>query len=170
MFNIIQLYPATFINLIDIFSSLEPPFDILWMYISVFLVSSVKFAVAVLVALGNPKFNWVEIVLTAGGGAIFGSYIFLYFGERISKWVRENFKRSKPMSFANRRRILKIWKRYGLAGVAFLAPVLSPMISVGIAVSFQEKPRKILFAMIISILAWTMFAATFREVLLSFMK
>ena len=170
MFNFIQLFPTTFITLIDAFASLEPPFDVLWMYVSVFLISAVKFAVAVLIALGNPKFNWIEIVATAGGGAIVGSYIFLYFGARISEWVKNNFKRSKPMSFANRRRIVKVWKRYGLAGVAFLSPILSPMISVGIAVSFQEKPRKIMIAMITSILGWTMFAATFRQLLLSFMQ
>ena len=170
MLNLTLLFPAKFLTLIDIFSGLEPPFDMLWMYASVFLISSVKFAVAALIALGNPKFNWLEIVLTAGGGAIAGTYIFVYFGKRLSDWAKSNFKRSKPMSFANRRRIYKVWKRYGLAGVAFLAPFLSPMISVGIAVSFQEKPRKILVAMIISILGWSMFMATFREVLVSLIK
>ena len=112
----------------------------LWMYLSVFLIATIKFAVAALITMGNPKFNFIEIILTAGGGAIAGSYIFVYFGKRIEKWIRENFTRSKPMSFANRRKIYKIWHRYGLPGVAFLAPFISPMVSIGVAVAFQEKP------------------------------
>ncbi|MEZ4828412.1 MAG: hypothetical protein R3C61_19290 [Bacteroidia bacterium] len=140
------------------------------MYISVFLVASVKFAVAALIAMGNPRFDFWEIILTAGGGAIAGSVIFVYFGTQIKRWVKNNFKRSTPTSFARRRQIYKIWKRYGLPGVAFLAPIISPMISIGIAVSFGEKPRKILAAMTISILGWSTVMATFKEVILALIR
>lgn len=149
---------------------LEAPFDMLWMYLSVFLIATIKFAVAALIAMGNPKFNFFEIILTAGGGAIAGSYIFVYFGKRIEKWIRENFTRSKPMSFANRRKIYKIWHRYGLPGVAFLAPFISPMVSIGVAVAFQEKPRRILIAITTSILLWSIVLASFKEIILSLLR
>lgn len=149
---------------------LEFHFEMIWVYLSVFLVASVKFAVAALIAMGNPKFDFWEIILTAGGGAIAGSFVFVYFGTQIKKWIKANFKRSTPTSFARRRQIVKIWKRYGLPGVAFLAPLISPMISIGIAVSFGEKPRRIITAMCVSILSWTLVMATFKEVILAMIR
>ncbi|MDX2247083.1 MAG: hypothetical protein SF052_09925 [Bacteroidia bacterium] len=149
---------------------LDLNFEMIGMYLSVFLIASIKFAVAALIAMGNPHFSFWEIILTAGGGAIAGSVIFVYFGTQIKRWVKANFKRSTPTSFARRRQIYKIWKRYGLPGVAFLAPLISPMVSIGIAVSFGEKPRKILLAMCISIIGWSVILATFKEVILAIIR
>ncbi|MDX2283021.1 MAG: hypothetical protein NW241_02620 [Bacteroidia bacterium] len=132
-------------------------------YVSVALISSVKFLIAVIVALGNQDFGFWDIIISAGGGAILGSVVYTYFGTEIRKWVQRTFRRSKPMSITRRRFIVKVWRRWGLFGVAFLAPIISPMASIGIAVSFQEPPRRILLYMTVSILAWSVLLAAFRE-------
>ena len=130
-------------------------------YVTVALLSSVKFTVGVGVALAKNYGFW-EIIIFAGGGAWLGSVIITYFGNQIRKWLERQFN-SKPKSFAYRRRIYKLWKRYGLTGVAFLAPILSPPVSIGIAVSFHEKPTKIILYMTISLLFWVLLFASMKE-------
>ena len=73
------------------------------------------------------------------------------------------------MSFGKRRKLYSIWKKYGLTGVSFLSIVISPMISVGIAVSFQENPRKIILWNSLSIGFWSLVFASFREVIVGFL-
>jgi hypothetical protein len=52
-------------------------------------------------------------------------------------------------------------------GVALLSPLISPMISIGVAYSFQEKPRRILLYVGGCIVFWSVIFASFREVILS---
>ncbi|MDP5168636.1 MAG: hypothetical protein NWR72_00200 [Bacteroidia bacterium] len=137
-------------------------------YASVFFLSMLKFLVALLTAAANPRFGFWEVVIPAGAGALLSVVIYTMFGTQIRLWVQRNFKRKKSMSFARRRQIFSIWKKYGLIGISFLSIVLSPMISVGIAVSFQEDPRKIIFWNSLSIVFWTFMFATFRELVVGF--
>ncbi|MEO0472826.1 MAG: hypothetical protein AAF206_24635 [Bacteroidota bacterium] len=134
-------------------------------YISVALLSAVKFFWALISAL-ILDFNFAELMIFGAGGAIVGCWVFAYFGTEISKWIRKRFPRRKPMSFKRRRRIVKLWKAYGLLGVAVLVPVISTMIGVGIAVSFQEKPRRIMVYMSISVIVYTILVAVFRDAVL----
>ena len=134
----------------------------LLLYVSVALLSAVKFFWALISAIGL-GFNFTELFVTGAGGAILGCWVFAYFGTEISKWIRKRFPRRKSMSFKRRRRIVKLWKKYGLLGVAVLVPVISSMVSVGIAVSFQEKPRRIMLYMSVSIILYTILVAVFRD-------
>ncbi|GAB4424537.1 MAG: hypothetical protein OHK0039_41800 [Bacteroidia bacterium] len=139
-------------------------------YVSIGLVSSIKFLLAVIVAMGTPGFGFWDIMISAGGGALLGAVVFAYFGAQIRNWLCSRFKIGKPVSYARRRRIYGIWKRYGLPGVAFLAPIISPMVSIGIAISFQEKPNKILAYMAVSILGWTTLLAFFKELVMQWVQ
>lgn len=135
-------------------------------YISIGLVSSIKFMIAVILAIGTPNFTFWDILISAGGGAILGAVVFTFFGAQIRAFVRKRFNIGRPMSFARRRQIYRVWKRFGLPGVAFLAPILSPMVSIGIALSFQERPQRILLFITASILGWTILLATFKTVVI----
>lgn len=135
-------------------------------YLSIALVSSVKYLVAVLIALGNPGFGFWDIMISAGGGAILGSVIFAYFGAEIRSWAKRYIKPKKQASFARRRRIYQIWHRYGLLGVVAIAPVISPMVSISIALSFGERPRRILLYMISGLLIYTSLLALSKELIL----
>ncbi|WNJ20914.1 hypothetical protein [Pontibacter sp. G13] len=140
-------------------------------FISIFLFSSVKFFLGVVAALALPGFDFWELILAAGGGAWVGSVVMIYFGASIRAWSKKYIKlRKKPMSFARRRQIYKIWHRYGLTGVVFLIPLISPMIAIGIALSFQEKPRRILSYITVSIFAWTAIFGLFKEVVLDLVQ
>lgn len=130
---------------------------------SLFLLAFVKFALAAFAAMPNPDLSFWDIIVSVGGGALLSVVVYTYFGKALNRWVKQIFKRKKPSSFKRRRQIYSFWKKYGLVGTAFLAPVLSPMISVGIAVSFQENPRKIMLYVGLSIIFWTFVFAFFRE-------
>lgn len=136
-------------------------------YLGVALLAAVKFFLGVLAGLAK-DYNLIELMLTSALGAIAGSWIFTYFGTEIRKWLERNFSwiRKKERSFAQRRRIVKIWRRYGLTGVAALIPILSPQISIGIAIAFRERPRRIGLFITLAVIAWTLLFFFLKETVL----
>ncbi len=113
-------------------------------------------------------FSYLEIQLTAGLGAIVGTWVFAYFGHEIRKWMEKKLNlRKKGKSIARARRIYRIWRRWGLVGIVALAPLISPQGSIGIAVSFKERPRKIAIYLTISIFLWTTIFMLLKETLLN---
>ncbi|MEM7657353.1 MAG: hypothetical protein AAF399_14560 [Bacteroidota bacterium] len=155
--GILELWPSA----IDLLLTTSPkPWGV---YAGLFATAFVKFAIALIAGVANSSLNFWEILLFVGGGASASVVVYTYFGRSINFWIKRTFRRKKPTSFARRRRMYKIWKKYGLFGVAMLCPVLSPMISVGVAVSFQESPRRIILYNIGAILFWTILFAILRE-------
>lgn len=139
-------------------------------YMGLFFASFVKFGMAALAAMGNSKLNFVEILVTIGGGALLSVPFYTFFGERVRRVVKRFFKRKKPVSFSRRRRIYNIWHRYGIWGAAVLSPIISPMVAVGIAVSFQESPRRIISIIGGVILLWSLVFALLRQWVLSIVE
>ena len=131
--------------------------------IGLFGAAFVKFALAAFAAIPQQDLTFWDIMASVGGGALVSVVVYTYFGGAIRAWIQKIFKRSKPVSFKRRRRTIRFWKKYGLVGTAALAPILSPMISVAIAVAFKEKPRRIIIFVGISIIIWTIIFAFFRE-------
>ncbi len=134
-------------------------------YVSIFFLSMLKFLIALGTAAATPRFGFWEIVIPAGSGALVSVVLYTYFGTALNRWFRRTFKRKRQMSFSRRRKFYSIWKQYGLVGISFLNVVISPMLSVGIAVSFQENPRKIILWNGLSVIFWTFVAAAFREII-----
>ena len=137
-----------------------------WCISGVFLLAAVKFFLGVIAGLAK-NFNLLELMLSSALGAVVGAWLFTYFGVAIRGWIDKNFTfRKKPRSFASKRRIVKFWKRYGLAGVAFLIPLFSPQISIAIALSFRERPFKIGVFISIAAVAWTFVMWYLKETVL----
>ncbi|MEL6649863.1 MAG: hypothetical protein AAFQ87_03555 [Bacteroidota bacterium] len=123
-------------------------------YLSLFGLAAVKFLIGLITGVFT-GYNFWEIVGVVGGGAWTSAWAFTYFGVAINNWFRSIWKRQKPMKFSRRRKIVAAWKRYGLPGISFLSIILSPMLAIGIAVSFQERPLRIMFFMTIAIFFWS---------------
>lgn len=124
-------------------------------YLLVALISSTKIVPGVVAAISY-NYTLLEFVLANSIGGIAGIWGYTYFGTAIRKWIARWRKgKSKPISFARRRKIYNYWHKYGLLGVSAAVLILSPPVSVGIAVAFKEKPRRILIFMSTSIVAWT---------------
>ncbi|HMR55904.1 MAG: hypothetical protein IT213_16020 [Cytophagales bacterium] len=80
---------------------------------------------------------------------------FTYFGEFIRKRIIARFKRNKPEQ-PNAVPKKNFFKRYGLAGVAFLTPIiLTPIGGTVLAVSLSSNREKILLYMLISACLWS---------------
>lgn len=71
------------------------------------------------------------------------------------EYIDKQARRRKVFTKRNRR-IVRIWKKYGLTGIAIITPVLlSIPIGTIIANSLENDKKKILFHMFLSILFWS---------------
>jgi hypothetical protein len=110
-------------------------------------------------------------MITTGGG-IAGIFIFYYSGHFIAHWWQHNVAKIK--SFFTRRPvsdfegdnrkmmtrtnklIVRIKKRFGLAGIAFITPcIISIPIGTLVAVAFYRKRKPVLLYLLISLVLWS---------------
>jgi membrane protein DedA with SNARE-associated domain len=84
------------------------------------------------------------------------SVLFVSFsGPFMKEKVINRFWPTKVLFSKKNRKIVSIWKKYGLVGVAFLTPILlSPIIGTMIAARFGENPPRIILYMFVSALLW----------------
>lgn len=75
-------------------------------------------------------------------------------------------KKKKKVFSSRTRAIVKVWKKYGMKGVAFLTPLLlTPPFGTLVAVSFGESRKKILLYMLISAAFWAAVLTTMVQIL-----
>lgn len=101
--------------------------------------------------------SFIEIYLCTVFGMMTTVVGITYLGTPARKKIAEllgNRKKRKTFTPRNRR-IVRVWIKYGMKGVAFLTPLLlSPPLGTIIAVSFGENKQKIIFYMFISAAFW----------------
>ncbi|GAB3247287.1 hypothetical protein GCM10027347_02790 [Larkinella harenae] len=104
------------------------------------------------VALG---LSWVETWLATAAGMMASVILVTYAGVALRALINR-FRRSKPRLFSPRTRLaVRIWKRAGIAGIAFLTPLLlTPIGGTILAVSFKVSRPLIFSYMLISALFW----------------
>lgn len=140
-------------------------------YISIFLLSTVKFAVSFPLAVYQYKFNYFETLATTIFGGLVGVLLFAFLTDYIVlAWnyfisiTRLNqipalFKNNnKPKKVITRRNkmIVRIKNKYGLIGLALITPVLLS-IPVGTFISMRYYPdfKKTILVLFLSILFWS---------------
>lgn len=65
--------------------------------------------------------------------------------------------KKKRLFTAHNRRVVKIWKKYGLVGLAFLTPILiSIPIGTVIAAHYVHNKRKLFLYMFVAIVFWSL--------------
>jgi len=137
-------------------------------YGGVVVLSTLKYFIAVVTGLVQ-NYTLPEILLTAGLGGRRSSEKNIYFGHSIRTFL-ERFPALTPKrSFARRRRIVRMWRRFGLPGTALFIPILSPQICIGVAISFREKPLRILTYVSGSMLFWIMVSFFLKSTVLKLM-
>ena len=106
-------------------------------YISVVLASMVKFVAGPItgMALG---LQWYETALCTVVGMMLSVVIFLFLGTAIQH-LMNRYRKQKPTLFSKRTRLaVRVWKKSGMTGIAFLTPLLfTPIGGTLIAVSFK---------------------------------
>jgi len=119
-------------------------------YASVWAVSMLKFIFGPLAGYGL-RLSYIETVLLTVGGMMTSVLLFTFLGKGLKKWLATLSKKPKKLFTSKNRKKVEIWRKYGIIGVAFLTPLLlTPIGGTLAAVSFGEKPSKIIFYMLIS--------------------
>jgi len=120
----------------------------------VYLPSMLKF---ILGPLGGfaAKLHVVTTIIATVAGTMTIVLAFSYAGD----WIRANilnrfFPNRKRFSDRSRKFVM-LWKKYGVAGVAFLTPILlTPIGGTLVAISFGSPREKLIPYMLISASAW----------------
>jgi len=122
--------------------------------ISIIIASTIKFIGGPLTgaALGVP---WVQTALGTALGMMLSVFVVTFAGNAIQAII-DRYRSRKPRRFTTRsRRAVRIWKRFGMAGIAFLTPlILTPIGGTAIAVSFRVGRLRLLSHMLVSAVFW----------------
>jgi len=108
----------------------------------------------------------ITTIVATIAGMMTSVIVFTYFGEWlrlkiVTRWIRVS-KNFTP----GRRRIVTVWKKFGLFGIAVLTPLgLTPIGGTLLAVSFGAPKEKIIWYMLISA---TVFAIVFSSLIYLF--
>ena len=153
--------------------------------IFIILISSVKFVVAPpFAAFYNPDVNltYLQAVVICITGGMLGVYVFAYFSPLVFKiihvihnGIKSLFKKRNADGTFNKhaiaerkiftphnRRIVHIWKKYGLIGIAFLSPlIISIPVGAIVAAKLVNNKKKIFLYMFIAISFWSMVMNSF---------
>lgn len=123
-------------------------------YVSVVVASTIKFVGGPLsgAALG---LTWLETAICTTLGMMVSVVVIAYAGAALQT-LRQRYRSQPPKRFTKRTRFaIRIWQRFGLAGIAFLTPlILTPIGGTALAVSFGVERAKLLLYMLISGVLW----------------
>lgn len=97
----------------------------------------------------------ITTILTTVAGMMTVVFLFTFFGNWIRQKVLVKFRKPK-VNLKRAEKLDRIWKRYGLLGVALLTPlVLTPIGGTLLAVSSGSPKDKIIFYMFVSASFWS---------------
>lgn len=93
----------------------------------------------------------ITTIIITIAGMMTSVVVFTYFGEWLRLKILKRWIRVRKNFTPNRRRIVTVWKKFGLLGIAVLTPLgLTPIGGTLIAVSFGAPKEKIIWYMLIS--------------------
>jgi hypothetical protein len=105
--------------------------------------------------------NIVTTILTTVAGMMTVVLGFAFFGDFLRDRVFSYFFQDKKKFSERNRKFVRIWRKYGLIGVAALTPVLfTPIGGTLLAVSFGTPRNKLIFAMFVSASVWSVILTT----------
>ncbi len=123
-------------------------------YISVILASTIKFIGGPLAGLAF-RLSWIETAACTVIGMMVSVLAVSFAGEVLFR-LSQRFRKAPPRRFTRRTRMaVRIWKRSGMVGIAFLTPlILTPIGGTAVAMSFNVSRFKLIIYMLISALFW----------------
>jgi hypothetical protein len=123
-------------------------------YATVFFASMVKFVLGPVYGAAA-ELTFFETFVFSFLGMMTTVVIFTFLGDALREKMVAFFRKDKALFTPKNRRLVKIWNRYGIIGVAFFTPLfLSPIGGAIIANSFGGSKGKIIGYMAVSALFW----------------
>jgi hypothetical protein len=138
-------------------------FEDLFKYLAVYGMSMVKFIGGPLLGI-NTGLSFIETALFTSLGMMTSVILFTsILGDRFHIWFLKIFNKNPKLFTKKNRTKVRIWRNYGMKGVAFLTPVIfSPIGGTIVANSFGESKNKIYLYMFLSAIFWSI---TFSSIL-----
>jgi membrane protein DedA with SNARE-associated domain len=128
--------------------------EILKAFSLVYLPSMLKFIFGPLGGYAA-KLNVLTTILGTVAGTMTVVLILSFAGNWIQRKVLNRFFPDRKRFSDRNRTFVGIWKKYGVAGVAFLTPlILTPIGGTLVAISFGSPRDKLILYMLISASAW----------------
>ena len=123
-------------------------------YLSVYAVSGLKFVFGP--ALGTSYgFSLMTTALLTAFGMMTSVYLFTYLGDKLKRLVDRIRSKNRKLFSKKNRRFVKIWRRHGVKGIAFLSPIiLMPIGGAILANVLGGKKNEIIYWMWVSSLFW----------------
>jgi uncharacterized membrane protein len=123
-------------------------------YMSVLLASTLKFVGGPLAGLAL-GLSWPETAICTVLGMMV-SVILVVFAGALLDQISARFRRGPVKRFSRKTRMaVRIWQRAGIAGIAFLTPILlTPIGGTVLAVSFRVNRVKLIGYMLVSAVVW----------------
>ncbi|EJF10309.1 small multi-drug export protein [Pontibacter sp. BAB1700] len=143
-------------------------------YMSVYLISMVKFIGGPLAGM-SLGMAYLETVLLTVAGMMTSVLVFSFVGREAARWYsryRRNYNR--PVFSRRSRRVVRIWRNFGVVGVAFFTPLfLTPVFGTIVAAVFGVPRRQIFLHMLWSGTMWgfvlTGLVYRFQEIALEYL-
>lgn len=102
----------------------------------------------------------ITTTIITASGMMTSVIAFTYFGEWLRLKLLKKWISTRKKFTPNNRRLVMIWKKFGLAGIAVLTPLgLTPIGGTILAVSLGAPKEKIIFYMLISSIAFAILAS-----------
>ena len=94
----------------------------------------------------------ITTVLVTFSGMMASVLLFTFFGTWLREKILHRFEKKNQKRFTpKKRKLVTLWKKYGLVGVAVLTPLLlTPIGGTIVAVSFGSPKQKIILYMLVS--------------------
>jgi hypothetical protein len=131
--------------------------------LTVFFACSIFFGKAgVPAAVVLFKEDFLKVFISSMAGGMFGNFIFTYASDAFLKWVqryraKRNLVHRRRIFTKFNRNVIRVKRRTGLAGIAFIAPMfLSLPLGTFLAEKFYRDKRKIIIYFTISEVFWTL--------------
>jgi hypothetical protein len=128
--------------------------------LSVFLTCSFAFKIGFPTTFMVLDQNFMKVILISCGGGIFGNILFTYLSAAILKSIH-NFRvkrgliHKKKVFNSFNRRVIRVKKKFGLAGIAFITPIfLSTPIGAFLAERFFRDKKKIILYLSAATIFW----------------
>jgi hypothetical protein len=121
--------------------------------LSVVLLAAVELWAAIPAGLAM-GLNPVLVGIYSASGAILGTFIVIWIGDRIRRWLlRRHTNKKEP---GKPGLIQSIWQRYGIIGLGLLAPLLSGApLGAALGISLGAQKGRLMIWMSAGILLWT---------------
>ncbi len=119
-------------------------------YVSVALAAALKFFAGPIAGLAL-GLTWYETALCSAAGMMLAVVATTYIGKGMQVLIRR-WRKAPPRRFSKSSRMaVRIWKRFGIVGIAILTPLLfTPIGGTIIAVAFRVQRQSIFFWMLMS--------------------